>query len=207
MNPSICAIILAAGTSSRMGKTKQMLSLGNDPILEHVINCSLHENFSEVIAVIGHEANTIKENILIDSERFRWVVNESYLSGQSSSLKVGIESLKEVHPNLMVFLGDLPFLSTKTIRTIYQHGAKRLEETDAPFMIRPMYNGEVGHPVFFGNIDRHLFARLQGDTGGKAIMHQISDRIFLKVEDEGILFDVDTLADYQKAKIIAKHLF
>lgn len=207
MKPSICAIILAAGTSSRMGKPKQMLPLGNDPILEHVINCSLHENFSEVIAVIGHEANTIKENIVIDSERFRWVVNESYLLGQSSSLKVGVEDLKKHHSNIMVFLGDLPFLSTKTIHAIYRHGAKRLEETDAPFIIRPMYNGDVGHPVFFGNIDRHLFSQLQGDTGGKAIIHQISDRIFLKVEDDGILFDVDTLADYEKAKKIAKHLF
>ena len=46
MNASICAIILAAGTSSRMGKMKQMLTLGNQTILEHVIHRSLAEEFT-----------------------------------------------------------------------------------------------------------------------------------------------------------------
>lgn len=206
MNPSICAIILAAGTSSRMGKPKQMLRLGNRALLEHVIHRSLQENFSEVIAVIGHEANTIKENVLIDSEHFRWVENEDYQSGQSSSLKKGVASLKEHHSNVMVFLGDLPFLSTETIRAIYQCGAERIRETDAPFIIRPTYNKVAGHPVFFGNIDRYLFEQLQGDTGGKAIMNQISDRISLGVEDKGILFDVDTPAQFEEAKKLVKHL-
>lgn len=70
MNTSISAIILAAGTSSRMGKPKQILPLGNRAILEHVIQRSLAEDFSEVIVVIGHEAETIKNMITIGFKKW-----------------------------------------------------------------------------------------------------------------------------------------
>ncbi|MCZ2258183.1 nucleotidyltransferase family protein [Sporosarcina sp. G11-34] len=202
MNTSICALILAAGTSNRMGKPKQLLLLGNRTILEHVIHHSLEKDFSEVIAVIGHETEMIKKVISIDDKRFRWVENADYLSGQSASLRIGIESLREHHSNIMVFLGDLPFTSTETIRLIYQSGVARMKESEEAFMIRPTHKGVSGHPVFFGNIDRNLFAQLQGDKGGKTIMNKISDHILLDVDDHGILFDVDTPSDYVEAKRI-----
>ncbi|WP_153731528.1 nucleotidyltransferase family protein [Sporosarcina obsidiansis] len=200
MKPSICAIILAAGTSSRMGKPKQLLPLGEQSLLERTIHRLVDEDFSEVIAVIGHEAKAIKEKISIKNERFRWIENEAYLTGQSSSLKTGIVSLKEHHSHAMVFLGDLPFISDETIRLIYQTGVDRLKEYGESFVIRPTYKEVPGHPVFFGNINRHHFAQLQGDTGGKSIMKRIPHHILLEVEDEGILMDVDSPEDYVEAK-------
>ena len=85
--------------------------------------------------MIGHEAKAIKKVILIDNQRFRWVENEAYLSGQSTSLKVGIESLQEQQSNIMVFLGDLPFISAETIRLIYKTGMDKMKETDEGFSI------------------------------------------------------------------------
>lgn len=200
MNSSICAIILAAGTASRMGKPKQLLPLGDLALLEHTINRLVNENFTEVITVIGYEAINIKNRIPIDNERFRWVENEAYLTGQSSSLRVGIESLQKHHTNVMVFLGDLPFIQAETIRLIYKFGVDRMKENEEAFVIRPTYKEVPGHPVFFGHINKHHFAQLQGDNGGKPIMKRISNHILLEVEDPGILFDVDTPEDYVEAK-------
>lgn len=200
MKRSICAIILAAGTSSRMGRPKQLLPLGNRTLLEHTIQRLLKEDFSEVIAVIGHQSEVIKEMIPIHNERFRWVENVAYLTGQSSSLQVGIESLQKHHSHIMVFLSDLPFIEEQTIRLIYQTGLNRIQETVEPFVIRPMYEVVPGHPVFFGNINKNLFAGLQGDRGGKAIMKKIADHQLVQVDDPGILSDVDTPEDYEEAK-------
>jgi molybdenum cofactor cytidylyltransferase len=202
MNSAISAIILAAGTSSRMGKMKQILALGDQTILEHVIHRTLVEDFSEVIVVVGHEAKAIRNAISIDNQRFRWVENEAYLSGQSTSLKLGIESLQEQQSNIMVFLGDLPFISAETIRLIYKTGMDKMKETDEAYTIRPTYKGISGHPVFFGNRNRDLFTQLHGDKGAKLIMDKIPNHIRLEVEDRGVLFDVDTPEDYAEAKRI-----
>ena len=200
MNATVCAIILAAGTSSRMGKPKQLLTLRDQTILEHVIQRTLNEDFSEIITVIGHEAKTIKKMIPVDHKRFRWVVNEAYLTGQGSSLKVAIENLQKHHSHIMVFLGDLPFITAETVRLIYKSGVDRLKETEEAFIVRPTNKGVSGHPVFFGNINRDYFSQLQGDKGARSIMSKVSDHVRLEVEDRGILFDVDTPEDYANAK-------
>jgi len=86
MDAGVFAVILAAGTSSRMGRTKQLLDWGGVPLLQAVIRKVLVHPFSEVIAVIGYRAAEIQRAIRIDDGRFRWVVNGRYSSGQSSSL-------------------------------------------------------------------------------------------------------------------------
>lgn len=200
MKQSISAIILAAGTSSRMGRLKQILALGDSTILEHVIVKTLEERFSEIITVIGYEASTVKKAISVRDPRFRWVVNGGYGSGQSTSLKLGIENLPENDASFMVFLGDLPFISAATIHSIYASGKDRGKVTSEPFIIQPEYKGIAGHPVFFGNISNHFFSSLKGDRGAKSIMKKVKDHRRLAVDDRGILFDVDTPEDYVKAK-------
>ncbi|WNS74946.1 nucleotidyltransferase family protein [Bacillus sp. DTU_2020_1000418_1_SI_GHA_SEK_038] len=204
MNPSICAIILAAGTSSRMGQPKQLLELKGRPLLEHVIRSASTANFSEIITVIGCEADKIQKTISIKDPRFRWVVNKDYLSGQGSSLKTGIAKAGSQHSGVMVFLGDLPFISQSTVQTIFQIGKDMLKNQDESFVIRPEFNGMTGHPVFFGHLDRNLFMQIQGDQGAKAIISKISTRQSISVEDSGILFDVDTPEVYEKARNLNK---
>lgn len=202
MNRAISAIILAAGSSSRMGKPKQLLPLGERTILEHVINYTINENFLEIITVIGHEASKLCNEITVDDQRFRWVVNEAYHRGQSTSLKLGIDMLQENIRHFMVFLGDLPFISPRTIKLIYRTGEKLALTKKEPFIIQAEYESVQGHPVFFGNIDRTFFAQLKGDQGAKGIMNQIQFHKNLIVKDKGIVFDIDTPRDYLLAKKI-----
>ncbi|KAB2334844.1 nucleotidyltransferase family protein [Cytobacillus depressus] len=204
MNPSICAIILAAGSSTRMGQPKQLLPLKGRPLLEHVIRTAASANFSEIITVIGCEADNIQKAILIDDPRFRWVVNEDYLSGQGSSLKAGFINVADHHSGVMVFLGDLPFIVQSTVQSIFQLGKDMLKEYEKSFVIQPKYKGISGHPVFFGHQDKNIFMKLQGDRGAKVIMNQISCRQSIPVEDSGILFDIDTPEAYNKAVSLNK---
>ncbi|WP_185150648.1 nucleotidyltransferase family protein [Cytobacillus dafuensis] len=204
MSSSICAIILAAGTSTRMGQPKQLLLLKERPLLEHVIRVAASVDFSEIITVIGCEAVNIQKAITIDDPRFRWVVNEDYLLGQSSSLKTGISNIGKQHAGIMVFLGDLPFIAKNTVQSIYQIGADMLLEGEKSFIVQPEYKGTPGHPVFFGQFDRNLFMQLKGDRGAKAIMNHFSHRKLVSVEDEGIVLDIDTQGDYKKIKNLNK---
>ncbi|MEH7524038.1 nucleotidyltransferase family protein [Bacillus sp. JJ1503] len=199
ISPSICAVILAAGMSSRMGQPKQLLELNGLPLLEHVIRVALSADFSEIITVIGCEAAKIQKSILIEDPRFRWVLNEDYLSGQGSSLKTGIINAGDCHSGVMVFLGDLPFIAESTVQSIYQFGKDLLNKQHESFVIQPEYHGITGHPVFFGHPNRNIFMELQGDRGAKAIMNKIPHRQSISMDDRGILFDIDTPESYDKA--------
>ncbi|MEH7122360.1 nucleotidyltransferase family protein [Bacillus sp. JJ1773] len=198
-NPSVCAVILAAGTSSRMGQPKQLLELNGLPLLEHVIRVALSADFSEIITVIGCEAAKIQKSISIEDPRFRWIFNEDYLSGQGSSLKTGIINAGDCHSGVMVFLGDLPFIAESTVQSIYQFGKDMLNKQQESFVIQPEYHGITGHPVFFGHPNRNIFMELQGDRGAKAIMNKIPHRQSISMDDRGILFDIDTPESYDKA--------
>lgn len=200
MNHSISAVILAAGMSARMGQPKQLLLLKGKPLLAHVIQAALSVDFSEIITVIGCQASKIQKEILYDNSRCRWAINEEYATGQSSSLKTGISKVGEQNAGVMIFLGDLPFISNETIHLIYQTGANMLHETTESFIIQPEYEGKPGHPVFFGHLDRDIIGHLQGDKGLKAIIDRISTYKRMTVNDKGIIFDIDTPEIYKKAK-------
>lgn len=200
MNSTISAVILAAGSSSRMGEPKQILGLGQSTILEHVIQLALKEDFAEVITVIGNEAQLIQDTIRIEDPRFKWVINEEYLAGQSTSLKAGIGGTSELHGHVMVFLGDTPFITSDTIQKVLQRAENKFLNGRESFVIRPTHQGVAGHPVFFGNVDKSVFAQLQGDTGAKPLFARFDEYVQVEVEDDGILFDVDTKEQYTDAK-------
>ncbi len=196
----ICAVILAAGMSSRMGSAKQLLDLHGRPLLEHVIGLALKEEFAQVAAVIGHEADKISRSIPIDDPRFQWVFNPLYRTGQSTSFKLGIRKALETHASVMVFLGDQPYVSSQTVHEVWSRGNQMLQQEQEAFVMQPAYQERAGHPVFFGNVSSHLFEELGGDQGAKAIIASMKRRILLPVNDPGIHFDIDTLADFEAAK-------
>ncbi|SFE52693.1 nucleotidyltransferase family protein [Alteribacillus iranensis] len=204
MKPPVFAIILAAGTSSRMGDIKQMLPLQGKAMLQHVIDKVIKEDFTEIITVVGHEAKRIQAEIEGKDPRFQWKVNPDYKLGQSTSLRCGLETVikqAESYPcHVMVFLADLPFLLPSTIRDVYTKGIEVAKMEDKPFIVRPSYEDVKGHPVFFGNAENLSMDVLQGDEGGKPLMSQLHKKEILPVTDEGILLDIDHKKEYEMAR-------
>src|SRR5699024_6569505 len=111
------AIILAAGFGKRMGnQLKQLLNINGVSMLEKVIQFILPCKFTEIITVIGHQYDQIQNAISIKDPRFRYLVNPDYAKGQGSSLLKGINSCQT--QNIMIFLGDMPFIKTQTVEFI-----------------------------------------------------------------------------------------
>lgn len=182
---------------------KQLLPLKGSYLLEHVIRQSLTADFAQVLTVIGHEAESIQRHIRIEDRRFQWVVNPDYQTGQSSSLKLGMCAAARSHSAIMVFLGDLPFISAETVSSIIEHGRQLCSELGEPYVVRPSFNGVPAHPAFFGNIQPEMFSQLQGDQGAKPIIGCMQHRFLLPVDDAGVLLDIDTPEMYERAKRIA----
>lgn len=198
MTAELSALILAAGRGTRMGQTKQLLDLAGLPILERVIRNVLSHPFTEIVTVVGFEADEIKARIRIEDERFRWIVNPHYAKGQSTSLLKGLKDCR--NPSIVIFLGDEPFVKEATVQHVIASGRATHAHTHEPFVLRPTFENIPGHPVFLGNVRSAAFSHLSGDRGAKCILRQMARRYLIPVTDPGVVLDIDTPADYENAK-------
>lgn len=195
----ISAIILAAGSSSRMGRTKQLLKFDEKTMLEMVIENVAAHRFQQIVVVVGYQHKKIMNVISTEDEKIEWVINEKYMEGQSTSFEMGITHMKDSLSSAMFFLGDQPFIQKETIDTIIMAGEEKQKYVSSPFVIRPFYNDEPGHPVLFHKIRSLDITQLSGDEGGKGLMQQIKNKVKLQVDDPFTIMDIDTPKDYERA--------
>src|SRR5437016_4271661 len=94
---STAAIILAAGSSSRMGagRHKLLLPLGDRPVLVYVLEATVASQARPIILVLGHQAAQVRASILqyTTHSSITFVENPDYLQGMSSSLRIGLQTL------------------------------------------------------------------------------------------------------------------
>ncbi|GCE12032.1 nucleotidyltransferase family protein [Tengunoibacter tsumagoiensis] len=200
---TIAAIILAAGSSSRMGegRHKLLLPLGERPILAHVLESTCVSQADPILVVLGHQAPQIRQSLtsLPDQRSIHYLENTAYQQGMSSSLRLGVQALSQLIQSgqkidgCLVILGDQPLLTSTIIDTLIQYH----NETKKA-IIAPLYAGKRGHPVLFAS---RLFAELQqvsGDEGGRSIIARHQDELrTIEVGPGPANDDIDTWEAYQ----------
>lgn len=116
LGSSTAAIILAAGSSTRMGAAKQLLGLDGRPLLQHVLDNVRASDVGEIILVLGASAEAIRAEI--DARHERVVLNENYQEGMGTSLKVGLSSVNSKTEAALIILADQPFVRPDTLNQI-----------------------------------------------------------------------------------------
>lgn len=197
VSSSTSAIILAAGSSTRMGSAKQLLRLDGRPLLQHVLDNVRASHVKEIILVLGASADVIRGEIETDIERV--VLNEHYRDGIGTSLKAGLSAVNSEAGAALIVLADQPFVRPETLnQLIAEHRRSKAE------IVIPLYRGFRGNPVL---LDRAVFPEvmaLGGDIGCRAIFGDHLDGIVkLAVEDVGILLDIDRKSDFEALRSIS----
>jgi molybdenum cofactor cytidylyltransferase len=189
------AILLAAGTSSRMGQAKQLLPLGSSTVLAQTLEHARAAGVAEVVLVLGSSAESIRHQLpqtLLDGVKV--VVNHSYEQGMASSLRSGLSALDPQTAAALILLGDQPFTLPQTLDRILQ----AYRDSGAQIVI-PTHQGTRGNPVL---LDRSLFSEamaLEGDVGCRAIFkNHLGGIVNVEVEDIGVLLDLDNREDYER---------
>jgi len=192
----IPAIVLAAGQSTRMGRSKPNLPLGRDTFLTHLVRTLLDAGIDDVVVVLGYEMEAVLQTFGGSGLPARFVENTGYASGQFSSLLAGLQVVDR--PGVvatLVTLVDVPFVSADTVRAVVE----RYHQTRAQ-VVRPTRGQQHGHPLL---VDRSMFdliRRADPTEGAKAIVraHATSDGD-IEIDDDGAFTDIDTLEDYERA--------
>jgi len=188
----VSAVVLAAGTSTRMGAVKQLLHVGGKTLLENVLHNLSRAQVRDIIVVLGNAAEEIRQRVPLEDVRV--VMNEAYRDGMGTSLRTGLAAIDPGAEAALVVLADQPFVQPGTIEHLIEQYLQR-----RPQIAIPMYRGFRGNPVL---LDRAVFPELMnltGDIGCRAIFGAHTENILkVPVEDIGVLLDVDTKADLDR---------
>ena len=191
----LSAIYLAAGNSSRMGRNKLALPLGNSFLgckaLQTAIKVGL---FEKIVVIIKADDSLQWINPLKNLENLVFIpINES-TEGLSVSLKIGIEHVMDYGADgAMILLADQPFITGDTLRqlvTIFQ------ENTDCSF-VAASHQGIIQPPLIVSKEIFHEFKRLRGDEGARKLFRESNEiqGISIDVQKES-LTDIDTYEEY-----------
>jgi molybdenum cofactor cytidylyltransferase len=192
--PWIAAIVLAAGGSTRMGQSKQLLPISGQPMVHKVVAAVCAAGLAQVIVVVGSEAGAVAE--ALEGLPVNIVMNERWADGMSTSLQAGLRAMQPEAQAALIALADQPGLTPDLLAGL----VSRYQDTGAA-IVAPFYQGQRGNPVLF---DRTLFAELlavQGDRGGRSVIARHAQEVErVDLTGSAMLIDVDTPEEYDTAK-------
>jgi CTP:molybdopterin cytidylyltransferase MocA len=184
-------IVLAAGASTRMGKSKALLEIDGQTFLERAVHLLREAGCRYVIAVVDDDDWTER---LADVSGAAVVINDQPGAEQIDSLRLGIANLPDGGEGVLVLPVDFPRISAETVARLIEEFGRG----DAA-ILNPSHKGEAGHPVLFAR--RILPELLEPDlpNGARSVMEaHAGEARAIEVNDPGILIDIDTPADYRQ---------
>jgi molybdenum cofactor cytidylyltransferase len=192
MHPNMSAIILAAGFSSRMGRFKPLLPLGDKSVLAHTVELFQRAEIGDVRVVAGHRAAELAP--IAEVMGAHVIENPQYETGMLSSIKAGIASLPETQEAFFILPVDVPLVRRQSVRDllgVWGNGKQKI--------LYPTFLDQRGHPPLISTELARQILSWDGDGGLRSfLMRHESDAAGVPVADEYVLFDMDTPGDYQK---------
>jgi molybdenum cofactor cytidylyltransferase len=189
-SPKVAIIVLAAGSSSRLGQPKQLLRLSGRPLLERTLDVARATQLEPRILVVGGYADEVLANL--DTATFDVVHNPEYQTGQASSLRAGIAALPGDVDGVVIMLGDQPLVQPWLVDDLADHF-----NPAQSVAVRPRYEDGPGNPILLA---RSLFPELlqiEGDTGARGVLQGHRDRIVERDwGNQRAPRDVDSMEDY-----------
>ncbi len=189
MTAPVCAVVLAAGGSRRLGRPKQLLPYAGTTLLGATLDNVRRQGFDQIIVTLGAAADEVAARV--DLRGLAVVINDDYGSGCSSSISAAIAHVDASADGAVLLLGDQP--------GIRDTAAKALVAAASGAPIGACrYRDGLGHPFWLG---RSIFPRLTTLHGDKAVWKLIdaAGPGLVTVDIHGdIPIDVDTEDDYRR---------
>jgi molybdenum cofactor cytidylyltransferase len=178
------AIVLAAGASSRMGRTKALLQYQGETFLSR--SARLFQPFCDpVIVVLPPPGLECPGGVVC-------TVNPAPERGMLTSLQCGLKALPESARFVFFTPVDLPAITAQTV------SALRKAAGQAPAIV-PRYNGRRGHPVLISRELVEEFLELREPAAARDVMERHAGQVrYIDVDDPGIVTDIDEPADYAR---------
>lgn len=186
---SIPAVVLAAGASTRMGRHKLLLPLGDEPIVRRTVRQVVDAGFDEVLVVVGFERE--RTVAALEGLDIRYAVNDAYATGMGSSFRAAVAELDGAEA-AMFALADQPFVTAAHYRQLPE-----AYRAHPPGIVCVKYGEVTAPPHLF---DREFFPELAALVhGARSVLERHRDRTTVLQFPPDLLLDIDTPEDYERA--------
>jgi molybdenum cofactor cytidylyltransferase len=185
----ICGVVLAAGTASRFGGTKQIVPVDGKPLVAHAVDAFRAAGVDEVLVVVGHDEQAVRAVLPPD---VGVVANPAYRDGQATSLAAALHAVSDSSEAAVILLADQPGITGGDVVALIEGFRQtrsqivRLAFTDGPgpaLLSREIY-AEAGH--------------LHGDAGARVLMASHPEWVHTVTIDRPAPRDIDTQEDFPR---------
>ncbi len=190
------AIVLAAGSSTRMGRSKQLLKIASETLIRRTVKTAIDSGANETLVVLGADSEQIK-NELSDLSVYT-VTNPEFEKGMGSSLKCGVRYVMKKNSDaeaVMILVSDQPLLNSFYLKKIIEEYLK----TKSP-IVASFYSERYGVPALF---NKSMFGKLlaiEDQHGAKKCIEQNSTLVKSIDFPEGAV-DLDTPGDFENFRL------
>lgn len=189
MKRKVAAIVLAAGSSRRMGRAKQLLPIRSSTLARRIVEQALASHVVATVVVLGAEADAIRESLA--ELPISFVENPRWAEGLGTSISAGLAAVQDCDA-AVILACDQPHVSAATInRLIAEH-----EATGRP-IVASAYSDTLGVPALFAREVFDELLELAPEEGAKRLLQEHRDSVAAVDFPEGAV-DLDTPADYQR---------
>jgi molybdenum cofactor cytidylyltransferase len=190
----ICAVVLAAGRSERMGTQKLLLPLGDQPVIVRVVDELLSSPVEQVLVVVGREGERIRGALRDHAVTF--VTNPDLEGDMLSSVRCGLRAVPPACEAILVALGDQPGISTALVGEMI-----RSFRRDDSRIVVPECDGRRGHPLLFSAQLCHEVLHQHCGHGLRGLLKAHAREVFrISVPTPSALEDMDTPEDYERQR-------
>lgn len=185
----ICAILLAAGASRRMGTNKLLLPYGDESVIRHILKTLREGGVNEIVVVTGNDPQVLHDELRGFSVRFAH--NADFETGMLSSVRCGLKSLPDTCEAALVALGDHPTLDAGVIRRMI--AAKRFGAQ----IVVPSFHGRRGHPLLISMSFADSIMTRYENCGLRGLLQEYAPMVVeIECDNNGATLDMDTREDY-----------
>ena len=197
---NLAVVILAAGRSGRMGQPKLLLPWGETTILGHQVRTwqQLRASPIGVVCAAGDEAIQAELDRLRFPQAHR-ILNPQPERGMFSSIRCAAQ-WSGWTPGLThwaISLGDQPHVRLETLRALLAFSANHTAQVCQPRVV-----GHVRHPVILPKGIFQQLSQTSRPTLKEFLQAILENVVHCDVDDPGLEFDIDTPADYERARAL-----
>jgi molybdenum cofactor cytidylyltransferase len=184
-------VILAAGSSARLGQPKQLLEFQGNSLIQRIAQIAVDAIQNPVVVVLGANYHLIRSQLTRLPVHI--VHNPDWPQGMSSSIRQGLKALLGFSPDtegVLFAVCDQPYITPDLFREMISVASRSEKPIVACF-----YNNVLGTPVLFKKEYFDVLLALKDNEGARKILQSHPESAESVPFPQGI-FDIDTMQDY-----------
>lgn len=189
----ISAMVLAAGKSTRMGRQKLLLPIGEGTVISQIVDEVLASPVDDVLVVVRGDREAIEQ--ALEGRTVRFVENPDIDGDMLSSVRCGLKAMGQPD-GILVVLGDQPRISRHVVAALI-----RALGDDGDRIVVPVYQGKRGHPLLFSAAYRQEILESYDGVGLRGLMMAHADSVCeVEVDSPAVLENMNVPPDYERIR-------